>query len=186
MDKNIIFVGGIHGVGKTTLCKKITDELHIKHISASQLIKMLKNGDSDNRDKGVKNINSNQDLLIAAIDQYLDKSAPAILDGHFCLLNTKHEIKRIPKETFAAISPIAIITLHDAVANIENKITRRDGINYNVKLLSSFQDEEISHSADVANYLEIPHLLFDVSDNITGLINFITKIIGRKPPCEYC
>ena len=186
MDKNIIFIGGIHGVGKTTLCKKVTDELHIKHHSASQLIKMLKNEDSDNRDKAVKNINSNQDLLVSAIDQYLDKSAPAILDGHFCLLNTKHEIKRIPKETFSAISPIAIITLHDDVTNIANKITHRDGINYNVDLLSSFQDEEICYSADVANYLEIPHLLFDVSKNITGLINFIIKVIDRKPPCEYC
>ena len=186
MDKNIIFVGGIHGVGKTTLCEKISDELHIKHYSASQLIKMIKNGDGDNRNKGVKNIKSNQNLLMAAIDQYLDKSTIAILDGHFCLLNTKHEIKRIPKETFVAISPIAIITLHDAIANIENKITRRDGINYNVNLLSSFQDEEISYSANVANYLEVPNLLFGVSDNIVGLINFITKIIDRKPPCEYC
>ncbi|MBC8438182.1 MAG: AAA family ATPase [Deltaproteobacteria bacterium] len=185
MDKKIIFVGGVHGVGKTTLCKKITDELHIKHYSASQLIKKLKNEDVDNKDKRVKNIDSNQDLLIAAIDQYLDKSVLSILDGHFCLLNTKHEINRIPKETFAAISPVAIITLHDSIANIENKIARRDGIHYNVNLLSSFQDEEISYSADVANYLEIPHLLFDVSDKIEGLINFITEIIGRKPPCEY-
>lgn len=181
MDKNIIFIGGIHGVGKTTLCKKITEKSHIKHYSAGQLIKMLKNGDGDIRDKGVKNINSNQDLLVAAIDQYLDKSTFAILDGHFCLLNTKHEINRIPKEAFEAISPIAIITLHDAVTNIENKIMRRDGIKYNVNLLSSFQNEEIIYSADIADYLGIPHLLFDVSDNITSLINFITKLIDRKP-----
>jgi hypothetical protein len=80
MDNNLIFVGGIHGVGKTTLCKKLTEELHFNHYSASQLIKMLKseNGDGDNKNKGVKNIDGNQDLLITAINQYLDKNTPTL------------------------------------------------------------------------------------------------------------
>jgi len=179
MDNNIIFIGGIHGVGKTTLCEKLVENLHFNHYSASQLIKMLKNEDGDNKNKRVKNIAENQDLLITAINQYLDKSRPALLDGHFCLLNTEHKIKRVPKETFTAISPNAIVTLHDDIAKIINRITHRDDVNYDFTLLSSFQDKEISYSADIANNLEIPHLLFNVSDNITGLINFVTSIAGR-------
>ena len=186
MENNIIFVGGIHGVGKTTLCKKLSDYLHIKHYSASQLIKMLKNEDSDNRNKGVKNISNNQDLLITAINQYIKKGAATILDGHFCLLNTKHVVMRIPKETFSSISPIAIIILHDTVSNIESKISQRDTISYDVNLLSLFQDDEIRYSTEIANYLEIPYLLFDVSDDIAVLNKFMTKLIGREPPCEFC
>ena len=40
MHNNIIFIGGIHGVGKGTICKKITDQFSdLVHISASTLLK---------------------------------------------------------------------------------------------------------------------------------------------------
>lgn len=38
MKRQIIFVGGIHGVGKTTLCKKIESRYNMEHFSASNLI----------------------------------------------------------------------------------------------------------------------------------------------------
>lgn len=178
MDKKIIFVGGIHGVGKTTLCKQLASSLCIDHYSASQLISMLKKHTSENDNKKVKNISGNQSLLISAINQYLDKDTATILDGHFCLLNTNSEISRIPKETFNDISPIAIITLHDEIANIEKKIKNRDGTDYDAKLLSSFQEEEIMYSTDIANILDIPHLIFNVSGNSNELSTFIMDLTG--------
>lgn len=36
---NIIFIAGIHGVGKSTLCKKLSSRYNIEHYSASELIK---------------------------------------------------------------------------------------------------------------------------------------------------
>ncbi len=173
-------MGGIHGVGKTTLCKKLTKHLNINHYSASQLIKMLRNENDDNRNKGVKNISGNQDLLLTAISRYINKSITSILDGHFCLLNANHEIKRIPKETFSDISPVAIILLHDTIANIEHKISQRDAITYEANLLSSFQENEIQHSSEIAKGLEIPYLLLDVSDNIDELKNFITSLMDEE------
>ncbi len=38
-QKDIVFVGGIHGVGKSTLCSKFNNLLGISHYSASDLIK---------------------------------------------------------------------------------------------------------------------------------------------------
>ena len=38
---NIIFVGGIHGVGKTTFCKNIVKKSELEHFSSSELISML-------------------------------------------------------------------------------------------------------------------------------------------------
>lgn len=39
MKNDIIFIGGIHGVGKGTLCKRIESELGIIHLSASEVLK---------------------------------------------------------------------------------------------------------------------------------------------------
>ena len=65
-DKKIIFVGGIHGVGKTTLCRKISEKLLLKHFSASDLISNLK---SENiaKDKKVSDVNENQNILLESI-----------------------------------------------------------------------------------------------------------------------
>ena len=172
-------MGGIHGVGKTTLCKKLTKLLSINHYSASQLIKKLNNEVDDNRNKGVKNISGNQDLLLTAINQYINDAETTILDSHFCLLNAEHKVSRIPKEAFSGISPVAIILLHDSIANIVKKISRRDSISYESSLLLSFQDEEIQYSIEIAKELEIPHLLFDVTDDVSELKNFITNLLGK-------
>lgn len=180
MTNKIIFVGGIHGVGKTWLCEKLVDEMEVKHFSASQLIKDLKKNHSVNNYKGVKNINNNQKLLLLAVNQYADRDLTIILDGHFCLLNLEHEIKQISKETFVNMSPIAIIVLYDSILNISKKISNRDGVRYDIDLLSSFQDEEIKYSEDVAKYLQVPYLLFDVSDDIAVVKEFIVKLIDRE------
>jgi adenylate kinase len=180
MSNKIIFMGGIHGVGKTTLCKKLTNLLNINHYSASQLIKMLNKDVDDNRNKGVKNISGNQDLLLTAIGQYINNTETTILDGHFCLLNAEHEVSRITMKTFLGISPVAIILLHDSIANIINKISQRDSINYKASLLFSFQNEEIQYSVEIAKELGIPHLLFDVTEDISELKNFITNLMGKE------
>jgi adenylate kinase len=36
---NIIFIGGIHGVGKETLCRKICKQLGLQHLSSSEVLK---------------------------------------------------------------------------------------------------------------------------------------------------
>jgi len=39
MFDNIVFVGGIHGVGKSTICQHICRELNMEYLSASELSK---------------------------------------------------------------------------------------------------------------------------------------------------
>lgn len=49
---NIHFFGGIHGVGKTFLCKRLSSQLSIKHFSAGELINQ-----GIQKNKEVKSIN---------------------------------------------------------------------------------------------------------------------------------
>ena len=65
---NIHFFGGIHGVGKTFLCKRLSSQLSIKHFSAGELINQ-----GIQKNKEVKSINSNQNVLIAELQHLKDK-----------------------------------------------------------------------------------------------------------------
>jgi len=71
MKKKIIFVAGIHGVGKTYLCQSLKESIGIDHFSASQLISEFKREKFSSTDKSVKNINNNQELLLKAIEKYI-------------------------------------------------------------------------------------------------------------------
>lgn len=179
MDNKAIFIGGIHGVGKTTLCGELKKKLGIGHHSASSLIKSLKNDDEDSFNKQVENIGGNQKLLITAISKYVDGSSPYLLDGHFCLLDTNNAINKVPFSTFKDISPAGIILLHDSIENIQNKIKGRDGKKYKSNLLLQFQDSEIKYSKEVADELKIPYISFNISNDITLIIDFVKNLIGR-------
>ena len=76
MKNDIIFIGGIHGVGKGTLCKRIESELGIIHLSASEVLKW-KGFNVDSSDKRVADIDSTQDYLLKNLNI-----------GKTCLQNT--------------------------------------------------------------------------------------------------
>ncbi len=172
----IIFIGGIHGVGKTLMCKRLEERKPVSHYSAGQLIMELKDEKLDGTDKTVKDINGNQDLLISAIEKYVSTDSLALLDGHFCLLNANNEVKRIPIETFRRIAPRAIIVLFDSVENILRRISGRDGVSYDYQLMSYFQDEEINYARYVAKCLNVPYFKADVSEQVAEVDQFIDSL----------
>lgn len=105
MKRKLIFIGGIHGVGKSTLCKKLISELKIPHYSASELITRAQKG-LYTKNKTVKNVTKNQDVLLVALNEFVDEPC-ILLDGHFALFDAKQKVQQIPVETFASIEPIA-------------------------------------------------------------------------------
>lgn len=171
--KNIIFIGGIHGVGKTTFCQKVLQKINIQHYSASHLIKSIDKELIYNKNKKVIDIDNNQNKLIIAINKYIEETKTSLLDGHFCLLNRAYEIKEIPINTFIAMRPKAIIVLYDKIDNIKNKNSERDGILYNDKLLLSFQNRELGYSEKIAKKLDIPYKKINVNDNFKDALEFI-------------
>jgi len=174
--RRIIFVGGIHGVGKTWVCQRLESTMSISHFTDSQLIRKLKDEKPNNTDKSVKNINSNQDILLNAIEKYIHPDRLTLLDGHFCLLNSDHEVERIPMETFKRIAPCTIIVLFDTIKNISKRISGRDGISYDYDFLSYFQDKEIKYANKIAEHSGVPYLKFDVAEGVDSMVNFIDKL----------
>lgn len=174
MDKTIFFVAGIHGVGKSTLCQKISDKHSIPHYSASDLIKRVRSN-TYTEDKIVKNVDQNQDLLMAAISEYVPEQS-IVLDGHFCLFNQDKEVERIPTQTFMNLSPSAVILMHDNVSNVIARIENRDSNKYSIAAFEQLQTEEINYGTTIAKQLGIPFLTFNFNEDEAKIHNLIGTI----------
>lgn len=86
MKDGIIFVAGIYGVGKSTLCERLSISIGIPCYSAGDLISAI-NGEIYGRNKTVVNKEKNQDILVTAVNERLQKDKTFILAGHFCIFD---------------------------------------------------------------------------------------------------
>lgn len=154
INNNIIFVGGIHGVGKTTLCHYLANELNIMNYSSSKLIAKL-NSERVKVDKTVNDINGNQDALLNAINLFLSKDENYILDGHFCLLDENNKISQIPLGTFKNLDLKLIVILTDNPKDIIERISIRDSRGYSAEFITEFQENEIEYAKYISEQLEI-------------------------------
>lgn len=152
--KNIIFVGGIHGVGKGTICNEIALKTGLIHITASQILKWDEISDSDS--KLVKNIASTQSRLIKGLENQIKKDEKYLLDGHFCLLNSDGIPSRIDENTFDQINPKVIVIVIDDVENIVKRLEARDDKRYDTNVLNQLQQMETEYAKYLSNKYSIP------------------------------
>lgn len=153
----MIFVSGIHGVGKTYFCNMIKEKLGIKNYSASQLIaEKRKRSFSVDIDKYVSDIDDNQLLLLDAINELRQADEEFILDGHFCLLNEDGVITRIPMETYTLLKPDTMILLLENHKTIAERRLQRDGIQQDERTIIDFQEAEKVYATEIAKQLNIP------------------------------
>jgi len=176
MKRKIIFIGGVHGVGKTTLCTKLCDSMNMKHYSASDLIKKISNI-KFSEDKKVKGIEKNQDTLITAVNNYIDPESFCFLDGHFCLLNEHGKVIEIPIPTFTELKPAAIVVLKGNPESIFLRMKNRDGNEMDVEDISIFQEKELEYSQRISKLLEIPWFTEDPIDGTDRIKSFIKDIV---------
>jgi adenylate kinase len=122
-----VFVAGIHGVGKTYLCERVSLGQAFKHASASKLIREQLAIPEWNSDKKVADIEGNQRALIAAIKRHSEAGTQLLLDGHFLLRDSQGELTKIPEDVFAALAFGGVILLERHPDVIRRQIERRDG-----------------------------------------------------------
>ena len=145
----MIFVSGIHGVGKSYFCKMITEKLGIVAYTASDLIAQEKAVCFANN-KLNSDIEVNQQYLIQAIEKLRNSGKQFVLDGHFCLLNSAGEVARVPRNTFTALKPETIILLMERPSVIAARRKKRDGIIVSEKEMHNFQTEEYAYAKEIA------------------------------------
>lgn len=174
----LIFVGGIHGVGKTTVCAAVAAELGLIHLTASALIRKqkerLKERDTD-LGKTVTDVGRNQDLLVESLRaEYSERPGSYLLDGHFTIPNKVGKLEPVPLATFKNLGPGALIILLDEPSSIAERILKRDGIPVPSEMAEERQTCELNHARAVSKHLELElHEL--KSDHAVGLRNYLQK-----------
>ena len=155
MDKGVIFVAGTYGVGKSTLCDKISEKLNIPSFSAGDLISEI-NGETYGKNKVVKDKNENQTILISAVKKKLLLHSSFILAGHFSIFNKKHEVETLPEFVYKEISISKIILLEADVKRVRDNIRDRDKKSYSLDSLQALALSERKQAENISAQLDIP------------------------------
>lgn len=161
-NKNIIFIGGIHGSGKGTVCKGIESKTDLIHITASQVLRWNEISKLDN--KLVEDIASTQERLIYGLKNLIRKDKQYLLDGHFCLLNSLGIPSKIEENIFDIICPRIIAIVIDDVEKILERLEKRDAKKYDAKLLNELQEMEIEYAKYLSKNYSIPYIEIKNSD----------------------
>ena len=170
----MIFVSGIHGVGKTYFCNQVKELLGINTYSSSKLIEEKRNK-SFSANKTVSDIDENQLLLLRAIEELREKGDEFILDGHFCLLDKDGLISRIPMETYISLKPDRIILLTEQTNVIVTRRLHRDGVAVKEEDIDSFQREEMIYAEEVSRKLGIQLLISTGSSDLENIMQNIRE-----------
>lgn len=157
MSVKVVFVGGVHGVGKSTLCERLALENSLLHIRASHLIRQEDAGAAPLETKLVKDVAKNQKRLVTAFERVRAACTETaiLLDGHYVLSKPDMCIERIPNAVFAALRASSLICLRDVPIKIAARLQARDGRAPSESDLSALQEAELEHAAEVAKALKL-------------------------------
>lgn len=154
-ENSVIFVAGVYGVGKSTLCDKLSNLLGIPAYSAGDLISEL-NGEVYGTNKAVADKNANQDILVGAVQQKLIKSPQFILAGHFCIFTAENRVDILPESVFSQLGISRIILLESDPSTVLQNIQKRDHKCYSYEEISRLIEAEKRQAKKVALSLNIP------------------------------
>lgn len=176
----MVFVAGVHGVGKTYICQQLKQDMVV--YSASELIeqygKIRYNGY-----KKVYGIGANQNHLVNAVRQKEKNGKEFILDGHFCLFNASGDVEKVPYMVFEKLNMEGIVLFWNREEVIQRNVQKREG-NLDVlksHQISELQELEIKYAKDVAQELNIPLVVINTSDEdaVTKCRQFIAELWGE-------
>lgn len=149
-----VFVAGIHGVGKTYLCRQYAETFGVRHESSSELIRRALSHPEWDRDKKTSNIDGNQSILQGAVQKIVSSEALLLLDGHFVLINKAAEIVPIDTSVYEGLSLSGVVLLEARPELIISRIKDRDSVKTTFDIESLLQAER-AHAQLTCRALEI-------------------------------
>lgn len=152
----IVFVGGIHGVGKTYLGAPVAKQLGMRHATASKLIREERGLQSWGTDKRVEGIDENQAALISATNRLRSCGHKILLDGHFVLRGANGEFKEIDLQVFRDMQLGAVLLLEASLDSVMQRLNARGDVSWTITELQHFAELENAHAHQVSAELGIP------------------------------
>ena len=162
MNGSTIFIAGVYGTGKSTMCSTLSKRLLIPAFSAGDLISAI-NGEHYGANKAVSDKNNNQILLAERVRQLTQENQKIILAGHFCIFSADNDVEVLPESVYPALNISRIILLEADIQTIISNLRRRDGKNYPVKSVSVLIEKEREQSKRIAEQLSCPLNIYQMT-----------------------
>lgn len=181
VNKNFsVFVGGVHGVGKTTFLNGTLKQLGFASFSASDLIKRQEL--PTRNDKTVDDVAKNQVGLAIESSKESEKHRLYAIDGHFTLLSNEKTVLKIPVEVFSALHLDCLILLSSSCEEIQARLNSRDGTTWSKSLIRAFVRKEELQAKTVSAKLGIPLLKLSIPNPLywEKTKEFIKKVLKNK------
>ncbi len=153
---SIIFLAGVHGVGKGFLGTPVAKALGISHFTASQLIREERGQATWRTDKKTSALEDNQQALIRAVSQRRLIHSNILLDGHFVLRNEQGILTPLETMVFRELHLTGVILLTEESNIIASRLAVRDGGVADVFATSDLAEAESAHARAVCHELELP------------------------------
>lgn len=149
--RKVVFVGGVHGVGKTSMCADAAERVGATHLTASSLIREARHDAIAAADKRASDVPGNQELLLK---QFAERASTAngvvLLDGHYTILNGQGETVRLEASLFAALGVSTFLCVRGDAQAIAGRLADRDGHGPTAKEVAVHQQIELDQAARVA------------------------------------
>lgn len=173
----LVFIGGISGVGKTTLLDRSPGrDREWLRMSAGRLIAgelgLAALSVEDEAD-----VLRCQDALVRAYKQRSRGHAlPILMDGHFTL-HTRSGAIAVPESVFRALAPHALVLLHAPPDEIRSRRLHRDGAAPSLEELAAAASAEAAAARAIAGALRLPlHELSIDADPAAALLGLMKGV----------
>jgi adenylate kinase len=150
-----VFVGGIHGVGKTYLASRAAPMLGMLHVSASRLITEERATENWGADKRVFDIDGNQIALAAAVRRRNSAGQKLLLDGHFVLLDRGGQMTPIDAAVFNTLGLDGALLLETDAQTVVDRLQARGGPRGTLEQVREFMAAERTQAENICNALQI-------------------------------
>lgn len=155
MNGSTIFVAGVYGTGKSTICSALSKRLNIPAFSAGDLISAV-NGEQYGANKSVVDKYNNQVLLAKRVQELNNSNKQIILAGHFCIFDAHNDVEVLPESVYSALNITHIVLLEADVQTIIRNLHRRDGKVYSEKCVTALIKKEREQSERISKQLKCP------------------------------
>lgn len=160
----VIFVAGIHAVGKSTVCEVVSGKFGIPHFTASQIISDEKSSAVLANSKLVTDVIDNQRLLIQGVSRLLENER-FLLDGHFTMRRKLDGgLEAIHVDVFRELHVESIVLFIDQAEEISKRMHARDGVLHPIELFQAHQEAEMAHAKHIADTLGLPIVTLQAFD----------------------
>jgi len=174
----LIMVGGIHGAGKTSLCRALAPVLGAEWVSAGAVLRSAKGGPVPGQDKVVENVKENQEAIVQVLASTLAGiETPVLLDGHFVLWKGPNQVAEVPVDYFRALDPVALVIMDTPIGVIKHRLNIRDSEAYSRDELNHLRTAEISHGQSVSQALDIPLAILAGPNSIDTAREFLAPLL---------